>query len=146
MATSKDFFQQNFYEGVFADISDGFSEKAEDIVGTLSVADKVQLNQYWKSLYKALRYWEGLEELGEGVFVGYKGNQYIVEYERDGETATHYVIVKPDILDESANAVRAFYSSFTNDGAFAISRASSKDFNNALVIMSYFPKFLKEVP
>lgn len=147
MATMKDFFKQRFYGGIFADISDRFSEEATDITTVLNVSDKVSFNQYWENLARALKYWNGLFEINENVFVGYKNNQYVVEYERDGETATSYVFIKPDpkTIDDTME-IRAFNASFSEDGAFAISRVSAKDFDNSLIIMGFFPKFNKELP
>lgn len=146
MATQKEFFKQGFYTGVFADLSDGFSDKATDISTILNVSDKISFNQHWESLHKALKFWNGSIELGENVFVGYKGNQYVVEYERDGETATLYVFAKPDKINLGETEIRAFYATFTDDGAFAIQRASTKDFDSSLVIMSYFPALNNDLP
>ncbi len=137
----KDFFKRNYYEGVFSNDSDRFADEAINIP-TLNMAEKIELNQCWGNVWKAIKLLNDAPPSDvDSYFVGAKSNQIVIEEKLINEAKSYFVV-----LSKVTRDLKCFSATFTEEGAYALSREKATDFDNSLVVLAYLFMLQEQEP
>lgn len=142
--TQRDFFGQNFYEGVMKGYATAII-KGADMPNSLSMADETALKQHWKNLTKAMRLWEGIVEAGENIFIGKKGHSYLFEYKDDSVSTDDFFYLKAEEAPTGDVKYACVKAHFADDGNYSVEPVKCTEKEIApLIIMAYIPFLQKD--